>query len=379
MPKGEIRRFAALSEGLNTRRLSEVEDRETDWLWDQRMPLGNLTIISGDPCIGKTWVTLDIMARITTGRGFPDGTPNPIAKKTKYTRRRDVLWLSAEDPDETIKHRFRMLNGDDTRFHSHTCVCEMVDKKGEQRRESTFDLGRHLDYLDDWLTNHPLAVLVALDPLQAFIGRVDSHRNSEVRSLLTPLSKLATKHAVAIIGINHLNKGEGGNAMYRGIGSIAFVAAARSSWLVSKDAKEPKDRRLFTEVKVNDRVKDVGGLAFRVGAPWHGFSWEEGRLDTTADEALLSLNPQAQQPPSRAPALTHAMTFLQGILQAGPMPAEEVRQLARKEGICSNATLSEARKRLGIEWKRKGGSRGEVLIFLPGKEEPIGEEGGLES
>src|SRR4029450_1907143 len=61
-------------EGLNTIRLSDVQAREVDWIWPQRIPLGKFTLLSGDPGLGKTWLVLDIIARLTTGRDFPDGT-----------------------------------------------------------------------------------------------------------------------------------------------------------------------------------------------------------------------------------------------------------------------------------------------------------------
>jgi predicted ATP-dependent serine protease len=42
-----------------------------DWLWEGRLPSGQLAILDGDPGIGKSLMLLDLCARITTGRAFP--------------------------------------------------------------------------------------------------------------------------------------------------------------------------------------------------------------------------------------------------------------------------------------------------------------------
>src|SRR5262249_48075340 len=125
------------ADGLNTRRLIEVQERAVAWIWDQRIANGKLTLLNGDPDLGKTWLMLDIMARITTGRAFPDGAPNPYGGE-----RRDVLWVSAEDEDEdTIKPRFRMLQDDPSRFHSLQFV--YAKTKAGKKEECFLNLSEH--------------------------------------------------------------------------------------------------------------------------------------------------------------------------------------------------------------------------------------------
>jgi hypothetical protein len=43
------------------------------WLWPGRIPLGKLTLIAGDPGEGKSLLTADLAARVSTGSQFPDG------------------------------------------------------------------------------------------------------------------------------------------------------------------------------------------------------------------------------------------------------------------------------------------------------------------
>src|SRR5207249_3283344 len=55
--------------------MSEVQPEAVQWLWAGRIPRGKLTIIDGDPGLAKSLLTLDVAARVTTGRAMPDGSP----------------------------------------------------------------------------------------------------------------------------------------------------------------------------------------------------------------------------------------------------------------------------------------------------------------
>ncbi len=53
------------------RLMSGVEKRAVRWLWPGRMALGKLTLLMGDPGLGKSCVALDLAARITRGGVWP--------------------------------------------------------------------------------------------------------------------------------------------------------------------------------------------------------------------------------------------------------------------------------------------------------------------
>ena len=68
--------------------LDDVEPESVEWLWPGRIPLGKLTILDGDPDLGKSTIALDLAARVSTNGHMPDGTRGPVG---------DVLILSVED------------------------------------------------------------------------------------------------------------------------------------------------------------------------------------------------------------------------------------------------------------------------------------------
>jgi hypothetical protein len=56
-------------------RLSTLAQRPLSWLWPGRLALGTLALFDGDLGLGKSLVGLDVAARLTAGRDFPDGSP----------------------------------------------------------------------------------------------------------------------------------------------------------------------------------------------------------------------------------------------------------------------------------------------------------------
>ena len=58
--------------------LDTVPRERVSWLWAGRLALGKLAIIDGDPGLGKSVVTLDIAARVSTGSPMPGDAPTYV-------------------------------------------------------------------------------------------------------------------------------------------------------------------------------------------------------------------------------------------------------------------------------------------------------------
>src|SRR5690606_24293385 len=100
--------------------------------------------------------------------------------------------------------------------------------------------------------------LIIIDPLSAYLGRdTDSHNEGDVRSVLSGLAALATEHRCSVLAVRHLRKSDSSSAQGKVIGSIAFTAAARAVYVVTRDP-EDEDVRLVLCAK-NNLAPDTAG------------------------------------------------------------------------------------------------------------------------
>src|SRR5256714_5499981 len=221
--------------------LSEVDTQEIIWLWEKRIPLGNITVLDGDPGMGKSLIAAHIAACVSTGRPMPDGTPG---------KQGGVIFIAPEDsPQDTLKPRLEAAGGDPSQVLLLNTV-EDLDAKRRTIYDRPFSLAHDLDLLENAIKRMH-AVLVIIDPLMAVLGNtIDSSRDQSVREVFTPLAQLAERTGCAILMIRHLSRGSAGQPLYRGAGSIGIIAAARSGLIVAADPSD-EQRRILAPTKHN--------------------------------------------------------------------------------------------------------------------------------
>jgi len=365
----------ATAPGADSIEIIELEDVVAEpvaWLWSGRFALGKLSLLAGYPGLGKSQVTAGMAAVVTTGGTWP-------VTGEAFGPPADVLFLSAEDdPADTIKPRLQAAEADLRRCRILGSVQAAPDGKRRAKRRC-FSLLEDLEHLDRVLTRHP-AKLVIIDPLSAYMGdsrKVDTHKTSDVRSILAPLVELAGKHRVAMVGIFHLNKREGSSAMDRINGSGAFVAAARAVWLVAKDREEPACR-LFVQVK-NNLAPDQSGLKFEIQSrevdspngpiPTSNLLWRPDVVTMDADEAL-----SGGWGGERRDTLGEVMGFLEDLLANGPRGAKEVLEAAKAAGH-SEKSVYRAKKKLGITAAKGRGKHTGWEWSLPNKDGQDSQDG----
>lgn len=208
-------KYGPAHDGLIIRRVSDVPMEKISWLWPGRIARGKLTVIAGHPGLGKSQVTAWMAATVSTGRPWPGSD--------QRAEQGNVLILNAEDAvADTIRPRLLAAGADDERVYVIDAVRTNSDGK-----ERTFSLETDLEHLERAIVEIGGAALIIIDPITAYLGKTDGHSNSEVRGVLAPLSALAERKNAAVIGVSHLSKGGGNEALMRVLGSVAFVAAAR--------------------------------------------------------------------------------------------------------------------------------------------------------
>ncbi len=347
--------------------LSDVTPEKIDWLWPGRLAVGKLTIVAGEPGLGKSQLAIYVASCITRGANWVGGG-GPA-------RRGRVLMLSAEDGlADTVRPRFDAAGGDPAMV-SVIRATQCAGPDGETR--GIFNLAADLSLLEAEIIRLGDVVLVIIDPLSSYMLNVDSHKNTDVRSILEPIGEMAERLKVAILATSHLSKGEG-KAINRIIGSIAFVAAARAVFTVVADP-EDETRRLLLSVK-NNIAPAQQGLAFRLeqrevasGILGSAVMWDETAfVSVTADEVLSGVG-------NHASTKTDAVEFLQDILRGGPLPVREIELqaveaslLADGKPIGQSKPFRMARDELGVKPQRSGGlgSQGRWVWALPDAKVP---------
>ncbi|MCL5966502.1 MAG: AAA family ATPase [Deltaproteobacteria bacterium] len=339
-------------------RLADVMPGVVKWLWKPYLPAGKLTLLEGDPKVGKSWLAMNLAAIISRGDPFPsaDGVPR---------ERRDpaaVVYLSAEDSlDDTVRPRLDAAGADASRVFALTGI-ELCDPATGDRREAAVTLA-DVDVLDKVLTEVRPA-LVVVDPLQAFFGAgIDFHRANEVRPVLAGLGRLAERHGCAILAIRHLTKGNADRALYRGLGSIDFAAAARSILLAGKDPEAP-ERRVLVHLACSNAPE----------GPSLGYELREGLFVWTGTSPLgagdlLAPDRNSEEEQKRG-AVEEAVEFLRQVLADGPVDSKEVDHQRKVAGVAW-ATIRRAKDQLGVRSRRLGFGPGATWTWaLPDSAQP---------
>lgn len=315
------------------KRLSEVEEEEIRWLWPGRLAFGKFNILDGDPGEGKSLFTVDLAARVTTGRPLPGFTSAPPAAS--------VVFLAAEDGvADTIKPRFTAAGGDPELVHVMTGT--RIGKK-----DGHPSLTRDVAALGE-LVVRVRAGLVVVDPLTAYLPGVDTHKDGDVRTALSPLVTMAGETGACILAVRHLSKAEARAALYRGGGSIAFIGIARGALLL---ARHPDDRaRRVVALSKTNLAGEAASWGFSVETDERKrpfIAWETRPSELTAEDLVKGMDERGKATGSDT-AAGAAEAFLRSALAHGPRPSKDVEEEAREAHGISERTLNRARQALKV-------------------------------
>jgi putative DNA primase/helicase len=360
---------APIDRTLVVQRASDVAPEKIEWIWPGRIAVGKLTLIGGSPGLGKSQITTFLAATVSRGGDWPCAEGQAPVGST--------ILLSAEDGlQDTIVPRLEAANANLMRVF---VVASVAGRNGSARR--MFNLKEDLSLLESKISELETVRLVIIDPISAYMGGADGNGNVETRDILEPLSELAGRLRTAVVAVTHLNKGGGAakqSALHRFVGSIAFAAAARTAFMVVKDADD-EENRFFLHVKSNLGPR-CPGLSFRsqqielendVKAPM--IVWGTEHVSQSADDALAAVEGGANEHSAK----NAAIEFLRVVLANGPVPVAEVQRQAIEAGLLQKGKLFGqskpfrlARQALGIEPKRFGGG---WILELPNRDTALSE------
>jgi hypothetical protein len=295
-------------------------------LWPWYLPRGKLAILDGDPGVGKSLLTLDLIARLGRGGPMPDGA-TPACPGTS------VLLSAEDDAADTIRPRAEAAGADLSRL--------VLPSFGGQVPRLPDDLPA----LEELVREYG-AGLVVIDPLMAFLPpKVAANLDQTVWEALTPLAGLAARTGCAVLLVRHLAKAGRDRAVYRGQGSMGIVAAARTALYVAAHPGDPTGRVLA--VAKTNVGRSPPALGFRVAGSASGqpvVEWT-GPVDLTADALCRAVRSVEVRPRDRAG------DWLKRELAAGPRAAAALYAAAAAAGI-PERTLDRAKAALRVSSHR---------------------------
>jgi hypothetical protein len=324
-PRGQGGSTVVVPTALEDSPLTEFDSVPVEWLWSSWLPRGVVTLMDGNPGVSKSTVVADLIARITTGREWPDGTPALVGPQR-------AMWITTEDdPGRVLRPRIEAAGGDASlvRFVTSEVVFPQAATAFQE--------------LVVERASEPLGLaLVVLDPLFSHIdAKVKSIADADMRQgVMNPLNRAAEAAGIAILVVRHFNKDTAASALNRGAGSLGgIVGAARAVWSATLD---PEDDTLETKAigvaKLN-YAKAPPAIRYRVVDRLPP-GWVTGSVSGIEwiGPAAVSIGTMMTE----TAAVGDAVTALVDILSAGPVGATAVKNSMRSRGFGREAVNSAA-------------------------------------
>lgn len=241
--------------------IGEIEERDIDWLWHPYLARGEITVLEGDPGLGKSYVAQMIGAAVAANKKLPN-------REGRRSQTGPVLYFDMENGRDTItKARLRHNGyGGLSNYYQMISSMQVDDEDDVERLTVTLRKAQ--------------PCLVVFDTINHYMGKTDTHKASDTVQAMNVFNSIAKEFNCAVLILRHLSKGTTA-AMYRGQGSIAISGAARTVISTGVIPGEP-DVRAIALTKSNNAHKPKA-LTFSINSiPEEGpdasrFSWGEWR------------------------------------------------------------------------------------------------------
>jgi putative DNA primase/helicase len=304
---------------------SAIAPEHLDFSWRNYLARGKLHHLAGNSGEGKTPVVITLATSYSTGRPWPDGSPNPNGP-------RSVIILSAEDdPNDTMRPRLDLAGADVDKIFRIRCTMRFGDKVTERM----FALNRDLEALLELADQVPDLGAVIIDPVTNYLGQgVKMNVEEEVRALLMPLVEVARARRFDAITVGHLNRREKGtNPFHRIMGAAAFGGVARFIYMFGPD---PDDTNKHAHIMAQLRGVSAPTLRYQTfqndvswegkSSPVVGVTWR-GKSEATAEDAV---DPDSGKDKAEYEKAGKALT---AILSQGRLPAKKAQEKLKEAGF----------------------------------------------
>lgn len=334
------------------RSIAEVELENIEWLIPGLFARKELTIVEGDPGLGKSYFVQCISGLICDGKTLELlGKYKPVKGVVAYfdTENTASTITKARLADNGVENTDNYFQGEDGFSVDDPERWAIVMERLEELRPE----------------------LVVFDTINTYIGGTDTYRSSETQQAMGFFKKIATDFNCTVVILRHLTKGSKDKALYRGQGSIAFTGAAR---IVATVGRLPDDQ----DVRVVACTKN------NISKPFKSFSysieslpdtlkrqdrsrlvWGE-QVDVSSDQIITA--PSSKDGEEKNNDKANASTWLkQKLEEEGKIDVNTLYRMAETRSI-SRTMLNRAAENLGVRRDMEGAGKARKSYWsLPSK------------
>lgn len=325
------------------RSIADVEEDQLDWIWYPYLARGELTILEGDPGLGKSYMAQMVAKAIVDGEQLPSVRYGLPVKGS-------VAYFDLENSAGSVTKKRLKNNG-----------CQNLQLFFQE--EEPFSIGD-----DDALALVYEALeklrptLVVFDTLNTYMGNVNTNNSTETQQVFRRFREIAARFNCSVLVLRHLTKNSKDMpALYRGQGSIAFAGLARVVMTIGQSPLD-EDERVMAVTKINV-TRPPRALSFRI-KPLPDLDKETDRsvflwrdfVDLHSDQILVPV----ERKPSKMKE--EAEDFLRNELKDGPKYFGAIVRVAEAKGL-GLKTLYRAAEQLGVVKKVIGFGKSRQSIW----------------
>ena len=343
-------------------RMSQIRTKPLEWAWEGLVPMGKLTLLTGDPGVGKSLVSLQVASLVSRGVSksvaASVSAADSVAADSKRALQRGVLVFSGLDqPAETVLPRLMATGADPSQvfffkgYLVNETVAETDDKasSGVRPFRLSRDLGELQSSLEELADEGITVGLIVIDSIDQYVGAIE--KKSERIEAVSRLADLAAQSGAAVLvtANSSLKAGSrGGTVVYQ-----ELFNAARSVLTVVPD-QEDSGRRRVLSLKHNLTARPAG-VSFsldQAGVRWAGEPIApRSSEDLTAATGLNEKRPLIEEGTCHLGGVTQ---WLKDLLSAGEASSDSIEHRATQAGI-SHRMLKRALKTLDCKVRKHNG------------------------